>query len=96
MESAESQVIGECRPLIRCAHLIAPESRRRAFYRIWIEDSGHGFRVCKESGASGQIWDRRIWELGSIEEAEQLFERRIREKTDPRRKRTRIYRTVSA
>jgi hypothetical protein len=94
MESAERQLIAESRPPIRCAHLIAPESRRRAFYRIWIEDSGSGFRVCKESGASGKIWDRRAWELGSLEEAERLFARRIREKTDPERKRPRIYRAV--
>ena len=91
MESAERQLSTESRPRIRCAHLIAPESRRRAFYRIWIEDCGGGFRVCKESGASGQVWDRRAWELGSLEEAERLFTRRVREKTDPGRKRTRIY-----
>jgi hypothetical protein len=91
MESAERQLTTETRPPIRCAHLIAPESRRRAFYRIWIEDCGGGFRVCKESGASGHVWDRRAWELGSLEEAERLFTRRVWEKTDSRRKRTWTY-----
>ena len=94
MGLAGVQPAEECRHPIRCAHLIAPESRRRAFYRIWIEGSGSGFRVCKESGASGKFWDRRSWELGSLEEAERLFVRRIREKTDPGRKRPRIYRAV--
>jgi hypothetical protein len=94
MESAERQLIAESRPPIRCAHLIAPESRRRAYYRIWIEDCGDRFRVCKKSGASGKVWDRRAWELGSLEEAERLFVRRIREKTDSGRKRPHIYRAV--
>ncbi len=94
MGLAGVQPAEECRQPIRCAHLIAPESRRRAFYRIWIESSGSGFRVCKESGASGKIWDRRVWELGSLEEAERRFVRRIREKTGPGRKRPRIYRAA--
>ena len=81
---------------IRCAHLVAPESRRRAFYKIWIEESGSGFRVCKESGASGQVWDRRAWELHSIEDAVRLFERRVREKTNPETKRPRTYQQVPA
>lgn len=78
------------------AELVAPGSRRQAFYRIWIEPAAAGFRVAKESGAAGRILHRQSWDFLRIEEAEALFARRIREKTDPARKRARTYRLISA
>jgi hypothetical protein len=80
---------------LKTAHLVAIDSPRQAFYIIWIEKiSENAFRVCKESGGRGRVLDRRAWEFGSFDEAEKLFLRRIREKTNHGRKSIRKYRFV--
>ena len=76
---------------LHSVELVAPASRRQAFYHIWIEPAPFGFRVAKESGAAGRILHRQAWDFSRLEEAEALFTRRIREKTDPARKRARTY-----
>ena len=68
---------------IKTIHLIAPTSRRQAFYRLWIEAGDQGFKLVKESGAENRVGDRRTWEAGSLEAVQFLFERRICEKTNP-------------
>ncbi len=80
--------------VLKSAYLLAPESKRQAFYTIWIEISGSGFRVCKESGGMGKVWQRMAWEYSDLTEAQKLFTRRIREKTDPNRKSSRKYRLM--
>jgi hypothetical protein len=83
------------RGLVKNAHLIAVDSPRRAFYNIWIEEHrGGGFRVCKESGGGTKVSDRRVWEFATLEEAEKVFQRRIRQKTNQHRKSARKYRFV--
>ena len=77
--------------LLRVVYLGAPESKRRAFYTIWIERSSEGFRVCKESGGGGKVLHRQSWDLEALEEAGKLFSKKLREKTSPNRK-NRIYR----
>lgn len=81
--------------LIKSACLPAKESPRQAFYILWIEPAKSGFRVCKESGGLGKVWQRGIWEFESLEKAEALFDRRIREKTNPARKSKRVYKIVN-
>jgi hypothetical protein len=76
----------------KIAYLAAPESRRQAFYTIWIETCDVGFRVCKESGGLGKVWQRRAWEFESLQDAEKLFQKRVKEKINPERK----YRMVFA
>jgi hypothetical protein len=82
--------------VLMSAELVAPQSRRQAFYRIWIEPGPSGFRVAKASGAAGRILHRQAWEFDSLEEAQALFSRRIREKTDPSRKRARVYQPITS
>lgn len=76
------------------AYLAAPESRRLAFYTIWIETFEEGFRVCKESGGLGKVWQRRAWEFDSLQDAEKLFRKRVKEKINPERKSSRKYRLI--
>ncbi|MBW1987859.1 MAG: hypothetical protein JRI50_11710 [Deltaproteobacteria bacterium] len=80
---------------LKHAHLIAIDSPRQAFYLIWIELYQGAFRVCKASGAHGRIWHRQAWEFHSLAEAEALFEKRLRDKTNQERRSPRKYRLAS-
>ncbi len=80
--------------LVKSAHLVAPDSPRRAFYIIWIERHHEGFRVCKESGAGGKILHRQAWPFDTIEEAEKNFASRMKAKANPNRHSRRKYRFV--
>jgi hypothetical protein len=82
--------------VLMSAELVAPQSRRQAFYRIWIEPAPSGFQVAKISGAAGHILHRQAWEFNSLEEAQALFTRRLREKTNPSRQRARVYQPTQA
>ena len=79
---------------LRSALLVAGDSPRQAFYRIWIEQTLDEIRIVKESGPKGRVLDKRCWDADSLEAAQRLFERRIRSKTSPERKSTRKYRVV--
>jgi hypothetical protein len=80
--------------VIKNAHLMVSQNMRQTFYTIWIENHHGTFQVHKASGAKGRVWDRRMWEFASLEEAERLFSRRITEKTNPNRRSVRKYRFV--
>ena len=77
--------------VLRNAHLVVLNTPRKTFYSIRIEERHGTFRVLKVSGALGKVWDKRTWEFSTLDEAEALFSRRIREKTDPGRRSPRIY-----
>ena len=79
------------RKVLRNAHLVVTGTPRQTFYSIWIEDYYGTFRVLKVSGAQGKVWDKRVWEFSTLGEAEALFTRRIKEKTDPVRRSPRKY-----
>jgi len=78
--------------IIKNARLMVSNNLRETFYSIWIESHGGSFRVRKTSGVGNKVWDRRVWEFSSLEEAEALFNRRIKEKTNPTRRSSRKYR----
>ena len=82
--------------VLKIAYLEASESPRKAFYLLWIEPGGKGFRVCKESGAGagGTPLHRKAWECETIEQAEKLFEKMVRSKTRENRRSSRQYRRV--
>ena len=80
--------------VLKIAHLEASESPRNAFYLLWIEPKGQGFRLCKESGAGCTTLHRKAWECETIEEAEKLFSKLIRQKTRADRKSPRRYHNV--
>ena len=77
--------------IISCVDLISPESPRKAFYKLWIEMLRGKYTVRKESGGRGKVFDRRLWEFGSLDEAEKYFDRRVGKKTDPDRRSPRRY-----
>jgi hypothetical protein len=79
---------------VNSALLVAPDSPRRAFYRIWIEDADGKISVVKESGVRDRVLDRRIWPFAEFEEAEKAYQRRIKAKTNPERKSPRKYRLI--
>ena len=78
--------------VVKNVHLVVSNTTRQTFYSIWIEENHGTFRVHKASGARGRVWDERVWEFASLDEAERLFNRRVKEKTDPNRRSPRKYR----
>lgn len=76
---------------LKHAFLVAHNSPRQAFYRIWIEGNVGEIHVVKESGIKGRVLDRRSWPAKNFEDAEVLFQRRIKSKTNPQRKCPRKY-----
>ncbi len=76
------------------AYLVAPDSPQKAFYRIWIERNACIYTVCKESGAKGRVLDKRSWPFEKFEEAQKLYDRRIKSKTNPDRKSPRKYQLI--
>ncbi|MGC8493464.1 MAG: hypothetical protein ACP5SH_17195 [Syntrophobacteraceae bacterium] len=77
--------------ILKDAHLVVLNTPRKTFYSIRLEECSGKFRVRKVSGALGKVWDKRTWEFSTRDEAERLFSRRIREKTDPGRHSPRKY-----
>lgn len=78
----------------KSALLVAADSPRQAFYRIWIEDIDGQINVVKESGVKDRVLDRRRWPVEDYEEAEKACQRRIKAKTKPDRKSPRKYRLI--
>ena len=75
------------------AYLVAPDSSKKA-YRIWIESNACIYKVCKESGAKARILDKRSWSFEKLEEAQKMYDRRIKSKTNPDRKSPRKYQLI--
>ena len=76
------------------ALLVAADSPRKAFYRIWIEQTVEDIKLVKESGIKGRVLDKRSWPIESLKAAQEQFERRIRAKTNSERKSPRKYQLV--
>jgi hypothetical protein len=79
---------------VNSALLVARDSPRRAFYKIWIEDTDGQISVVKESGVKGRVLDRRVWPFAEFKEAEKAYQRRIKAKTNPERKSPRKYQLI--
>jgi len=77
------------------AFLVATNSPKKAFYKIWIEANAGIFTVRKESGIKNRILDRRSWPFEDLARAIKLYEHRVEQKLDPERKSPRKYRLVS-
>jgi len=73
--------------VLKSAHLIAPDSPRQAFYHLRLEQTPHSCRVVKASGAGGRVWHQQVWEFATLAQAEAMFAQRLREKTNPSRRR---------
>lgn len=77
--------------ILKSADLLVQDSPRDTFYRIWIEEYAGNFHVCKESGVKDRVRDRRKWPASDRDQAECIFERRVKAKTNPERKSPRKY-----
>ena len=67
------------------------QSPRNAFYVLTLERITDGFLIRKASGANGRVYDREAWFRESLSDAERMFTKILREKTNPCRKRPRRY-----
>ncbi len=76
---------------LQTALLVAHDSPRQAFYRIWIENTVDDIKIVKESGIRGRVLDRRSWPVENLEIAIEQLQRRIKAKTNPKRKSPRKY-----
>ncbi len=77
--------------VLKDAHMVVLNTPRKTFYSIRFEECSGTFRVRKASGALGKVWDKRTWEFSTLDEAERLLSRRLKEKTDPGRHSPRKY-----
>jgi hypothetical protein len=77
--------------VVKFVHLVVPNTPRQTFYSIRIEEHEGTYRVRKASGARGRVWDERVWEFITLDEAERFFSSRIREKTNTNRRSPRKY-----
>lgn len=77
---------------IRQYQLVDANSPKKAFYSIFVIDSGFDFVVRKESGCLGKVLDVREWPRPTRAEAEALAISIVRKKTNPNRKSARHYR----
>ena len=78
--------------ILESKQLKALESPRGAFYNIWlIREPGQGFYIVKkESGTIHKRLDTRSWKFDNFILAKHFYQKKIIEKTNPKRK-TRIY-----
>jgi hypothetical protein len=82
--------------VIRSAHLLAADSPRKAFYRIWIEANAGLISVRKASGIGSKVLDRRRWPADTLDQAVKMFEKVVADKTNPNRKSPRKYRLINS
>ena len=76
--------------VLKEAHLVA-RSPRNAFYKLTLERIRDGYLIRKESGGNGVVLHREAWYRENFSEAEKLFTRIIKQKTNPNSKRKRKY-----
>jgi len=76
--------------IVKDPHLVA-NSPHNAFYNLTLERITDGYLVRKESGGNGIVLHREAWYRETLSEAEKLFARILRQKTNPNSKRKRKY-----
>ena len=67
------------------------QSPRNAFYVLTLERITDGFLIRKASGANSRGYDPEAWFRESLSDAERMFMKILREKTNPNRKNPRKY-----
>ncbi len=72
--------------ILNSVYLLADESPRGAFYRIWLIQDKSGYTVKKESGTKKHKLDSREWAFSESERAEKFFNQKVRQKLNPKRK----------
>jgi hypothetical protein len=69
-------------------------SPRKAWWRLMIEERLGRYTLIKESGIQSGMLDRRRWPMKSYDKALIIFEKKVKMKTDPNRKK-RVYRVAA-
>lgn len=67
------------------------QSPRNAFYRLTLEQITDGYLIRKKSGGNGVVLHREAWYRENLSDAEKLFARILKQKTNPNSKRKRKY-----
>ncbi len=80
--------------VIRETYLKA-DSKNNAWYKLVTEEISGGFIIRKESGTEGRALHKEIYFRESIVKAQQFHSKKIKEKTNTKSKRKRIYYVVS-
>ncbi|MDY6896161.1 MAG: hypothetical protein SVO01_12225 [Thermotogota bacterium] len=75
--------------------LLNADSTKRAYYRLITEEINGGFIIKKESGCEGRALHKETYFRESLVEARELHAKKIKEKTNKKSKRKRIYYIVS-
>jgi len=70
------------------------QSPRNAFYMLTLEQITDGYLVRKKSGGNGVVLHREAWYRENLSDAEKLFARILKRKTNPNSKRKRKYLVV--
>ncbi len=78
------------RRIVQHAFLRA-ESKRNAFYMLFLEEDQGRYYVRKISGGADAINDERQWEAGDITAAQKLYDQIVSDKTRTDRKSPRKY-----
>ncbi|MBW2021254.1 MAG: hypothetical protein JRI39_15140 [Deltaproteobacteria bacterium] len=65
------------------------QSPRNAYYVLTLERVTDGFLIRKASGANGRVYDREAWFRERLSDAERMFMKILREKTNLNRRRPR-------
>jgi len=73
---------------------LSAKSPRQAFYRLSLISEMGQVRLEKEWGAKQKILGRRVHVFKSLQKAKKEMAKTIREKTNPNRKSSRIYKKV--
>ncbi len=79
--------------VLKSTHLIA-ESKRSAFYNLYIEIVDRNIFIRKESGTGDKILDTRRWKFENYADAEKKFNQIIKSKINPKRKSPRKYKIL--
>ena len=73
--------------------LLKADSKKNAFYRLKIEKIRDGYLIQKESGINDdKVLHRETYYRNNYDSAFNLYSKKIKEKTNPKRKR--VYRIV--
>lgn len=74
--------------------LVAEDSSRKAFYRLFVEKVEGGYVIRKVSGAHGRILHEEMYWRPDINSAVAFFRAKIASKTSPERRSPRKYRVI--
>ncbi len=73
--------------IIKSDFLICPDSPKKAYYKIWLEQKLDSYSVRKESGTEKKALDIREWPFSSFSSAKKYYNNKLDQKKSDKRKR---------